>query len=231
MRRPAGSRTADGHPDAGPAPQPEPASPPSSETAPATPPAATEPRADQAPRADAGCRSRPARTFPAATTGRRADAAWAPAGHAVDRRTPARTPGYDDVGAAHASVLANVDVDGTRLATLRERGGRTKQATAELAGLLVDRGYLTLGPDPTDRRAKLYVPTADGRRLLGACRIVVDAYEKWLDGVLGRDGVAALRRSLDEIARRGPEQPTIGAAWRRGGRPRTGSRARLSGTR
>jgi DNA-binding MarR family transcriptional regulator len=142
-----------------------------------------------------------------------------------------RAAGYDDVGAAHASVLANVDVDGTRLATLRERGGRTKQATAELAGLLVDRGYLTLGPDPTDRRAKLYVPTADGRRLLGACRIVVDAYEKWLDGVLGRDGVAALRRSLDEIARRGPEQPTIGAAWRRGGRPRTGSRTRLSGTR
>ena len=121
-----------------------------------------------------------------------------------------RGGGYDDVGAAHASVLAIVDPDGTRLATLADRGGRTKQATAELAGHLVDRGYLTLGPDPTDRRAKLYVPTPNGRRLLGACRVVVEAYETWLDGVLGRDGVAQLRHSLTEIATRGPEPPVLG---------------------
>ena len=126
-----------------------------------------------------------------------------------------RAAGYDDVGAAHASVLATVDPDGTRLATLVDRGGRTKQATAELAGHLVDRGYLTLGPDPTDRRAKLYVPTPDGRRLLGACRVVVDAYEAWLDGILGADAVAALRHSLNEIIRHGPDQPAIGAHWRR----------------
>lgn len=135
-----------------------------------------------------------------------------------------REAGYDDVGAAHASVLATVDQDGTRLATLVDRGGRTKQATAELAGHLVDRGYLTLGPDPTDRRAKLYVPTADGRRLLGACGIVVDAYERWLDGILGEDGVATLRQSLTEIVRHGPGRPAIGAAWRRRDQAPTGSR-------
>src|ERR1700754_5233556 len=81
-----------------------------------------------------------------------------------------RTEGYDDVGAGHASVLATVDPGGARLSTLVERGGRTKQATAELAGHLVGRGYLTMRPDPTDGRAKLYVPTGTGHRLLDACR-------------------------------------------------------------
>lgn len=113
-----------------------------------------------------------------------------------------RAAGYDDVGAAHASVLATVDQHGARLATLVERGGRTKQATAELAGHLVERGYLELHPDPTDGRAKLYRPTISGRQLLVSCAIVVDAYEKWLNDVLGEGGVAQLRHALNEIANR-----------------------------
>jgi DNA-binding MarR family transcriptional regulator len=118
-----------------------------------------------------------------------------------------REAGYHDVGAAHASVLATVDVAGSRLATLVERGGRTKQATAELAGHLTARGYLRLRPDPTDGRAKLYVPTASGRRLLAACEVVVVAYEKWLDDVLGEDGVAQLRRALTAIVDHGRGSP------------------------
>src|ERR1700754_1319032 len=81
-----------------------------------------------------------------------------------------RTEGYDDVGAAHASVLATVDRGGSRLATLVERGGRTKQATAELAGHLLTRGYLELHPDPTDGRAKLYFLTVSGHELLASCQ-------------------------------------------------------------
>jgi DNA-binding MarR family transcriptional regulator len=114
-----------------------------------------------------------------------------------------RDAGYTDVGAAHASVLATVDRDGTRLATLVERGGRTKQATAELAGHLTARGYVELRPDPTDGRAKLYFPTASGETLLASCERIVDAYEKWLNGVLGNDGVVRLRRALAEIVTHG----------------------------
>lgn len=114
-----------------------------------------------------------------------------------------RDEGYDDVGAAHASVLATVAPNGVRLAALVERGGRTKQATAELAGHLVARGYLELHPDPSDGRAKLYLPTTSGRELLASCALIVDAYEKWLNGVLGVNGVARLRRALIEIADHG----------------------------
>jgi DNA-binding MarR family transcriptional regulator len=107
--------------------------------------------------------------------------------------------GWSDVKAAHASVLAVVDFEGSRLATLVERGGRTKQATAELAGHLTTTGYLRLVADPADRRAKLYIPTKRGRELLLSCAAIVDDYEQWLDGVVGADAVTQLRRTLVRI--------------------------------
>jgi DNA-binding MarR family transcriptional regulator len=111
-----------------------------------------------------------------------------------------RDAGYPDVASAHASVLATIDPEGSRLATLVERGGRTKQATAELAGHLVARGYVELVPDPTDGRAKLYVPTQRGFTLLAACEGIVDGYEAWLNGVVGPEAVEHLRRTLLTIA-------------------------------
>lgn len=113
-----------------------------------------------------------------------------------------REAGWADVRAPHASVLATIDLDGTRLATMVERAGRTKQATAELAGHLVTRGYLELLLDPTDGRAKLYVPTSQGLALLSSCAEVVSDYETWLDGVLGTGTVTELQQILQTIVAR-----------------------------
>lgn len=110
-----------------------------------------------------------------------------------------RAAGWENVRAPHASVLATVDLEGTRLATMVERTGRTKQATAELAGHLVDCGYLDLHPDSGDRRAKLYIPTDDGLALLSSCAQVVADYEAWLDGVLGEGTVHELQQTLQTI--------------------------------
>lgn len=114
-----------------------------------------------------------------------------------------REDGYTDVGAAHASVLATVERSGTRLATLVTRGGRTKQATAELAGQLVRHGYLELHADPTDGRAKLYFPTSAGADLLTVCAAIVVRYEAWLENVLGRGGIDRLRDALQTIVNHG----------------------------
>jgi DNA-binding MarR family transcriptional regulator len=116
--------------------------------------------------------------------------------------------GYRDVGAAHASVLATTDLTGTRLATLVSRGGRTKQATAELAAHLVQRGYLTIAADPSDGRAKLYTPTPAGSALLASCARIVVSYESWLDTVLGPRGIEQLRAALLAILDHG----TVGSA-------------------
>jgi DNA-binding MarR family transcriptional regulator len=80
-----------------------------------------------------------------------------------------------------------------------ERGGRTKQATAELAGHLLVRGHVTLAPDRADRRAKLYSPTESGLALLAAAADVVADYESWLDRMLGQNAIAQLRHSLATI--------------------------------
>jgi DNA-binding MarR family transcriptional regulator len=116
--------------------------------------------------------------------------------------------GYADIGAAHVSVLATVEPGGSRLSALVERGGRTKQATAQLAGHLLDRGYLDNRPDPADGRASLYLLTQHGWDLIAAAETVVAEYEAWLEGMLGRNAVAQLRRALTTIAddaREGPQ--------------------------
>jgi DNA-binding MarR family transcriptional regulator len=107
--------------------------------------------------------------------------------------------GYTDVRSAHVSVLAAIDADGSRLATLVERGGRTKQATAQLASRLLQQGYVTLSPDASDGRAKLYLLTESGWALLGTAEKVVTGYEEWLDSMLGQDAIAELRRTLTTI--------------------------------
>ena len=110
-----------------------------------------------------------------------------------------RDAGYSDVGSPQVSVLATIDRDGSRLSTLVERGARTKQATAELVGQLLERGYVAVTPDPTDRRAKLYRPTASGEALLDVASRVVSGYEDWLDGMLGAERVGVLRDALATI--------------------------------
>lgn len=113
--------------------------------------------------------------------------------------TALRRAGWSEVSAAHASVLATVDAEGSRLSTLVERGGRTKQATAELASHLVSEGHLRVIPDPSDGRAKLFMVTEHGLQLLGSCATIIDDYERWLDNVLGSDAVAQLRATLLRI--------------------------------
>lgn len=126
-----------------------------------------------------------------------------------------REAGYDNVGAAHASVLATVDPHGARLATLVERGGRTKQATAELTGHLVNQGYLEVRPDPSDGRAKLYLPTSAGDELFGVCVQIVSDYERWLSGVLGERGITRLREALQAIVDQGVDAAGQADASRR----------------
>jgi DNA-binding MarR family transcriptional regulator len=124
--------------------------------------------------------------------------------------------GHADVGAAHASVLATVDPTGTRLATLVTRGGRTKQATAELAAHLLQRGYLELDADPSDGRAKLYTTTAAGAALLTSCAEIVVGYEAWLDAVLGPRGIERLRAALLAIVDHGTAGSTAATQSRSG---------------
>lgn len=81
-----------------------------------------------------------------------------------------------DVRSPHVCVLATVDPGGSRLTTLTERGGRTRQAVAEFVWRLVARGYLDAVVDPTDGRAQLFHPTPRTSALPATCERVIDDY-------------------------------------------------------
>lgn len=74
--------------------------------------------------------------------------------------------GYDDITPAQHLVFENIDPQGTRLTTLGQRAGITRQSVTELAEVLARNGYVEIQPDPTDRRARLVVLTPAGRTLV-----------------------------------------------------------------
>jgi len=82
----------------------------------------------------------------------------------------------------------------------------------ELVDELEQLGYITRQADPTDRRAKLVVPT---RAALEVTRLVHEfnqQLERQLRRQLGADAYNSLRRSLELLAGRADAQPRICAA-------------------
>lgn len=70
--------------------------------------------------------------------------------------------GYDDLRPRHATVLSFLDEDGVRSTELARIAGRHKQVVGRLVDELEELGYVERRADPTDRRAKLVVPTGRG---------------------------------------------------------------------
>ena len=109
--------------------------------------------------------------------------------------------GHGDVRPAHAAVFQYLDDTGTTVSVLAERAQMTKQAMAELVRHLEERGYLVRVPDPTDKRAKLVLPTDRGRDVIAVAQALVPELEKLVTDLLGADRVLALRADLDTIRR------------------------------
>lgn len=108
--------------------------------------------------------------------------------------------GYPDLRPAHGYALNAIGADGTTTVALAEVLGMTKQGAAKLTGPLVDRGYLTATPDPSDGRARLLRLTERGSDMLAsAVRIQADL-EAELAARAGARDVAALRRALAGMA-------------------------------
>jgi DNA-binding MarR family transcriptional regulator len=109
----------------------------------------------------------------------------------------------------HGAVFANVDPEGTRASVLARRAGVGRPAMGELIDELQRLGYLERQPDPSDRRAKLVVPTPAA---VEVARLVHDFNRRLEARLRRRLGVAAyesLRASLVSLAGRHDAQPRI----------------------
>ena len=107
-----------------------------------------------------------------------------------------RARGYEGLALAHIALLPHLDVDGTRVTTLAERAGMTKQGMGQLVLDLERRGYVERTPDPADGRALLVRFTEAGRRLLGEAVTVTREIEAHYAAVLGEQQMATLREAL-----------------------------------
>lgn len=116
-------------------------------------------------------------------------------------------PGAPRLRASHMSLLPHIDWEGTRLTTLAERLGITKQAVGQLVDEMEALGILERTPDPEDGRARRIAFTPRGRASIldGLARLA--ALEKELAEAVGERAMATLgatlRRILEHEGRRG----------------------------
>jgi DNA-binding MarR family transcriptional regulator len=107
--------------------------------------------------------------------------------------------GHAEVRAAHGAVFEYLDDAGTRVSVLAERARMTKQSMTELVAHLERHGYVERVPDPADGRAKLVRATDRGREVYAIAREAMRDVQARLDGRLGADRMATLRRLLEEV--------------------------------
>ncbi|MEU5217422.1 MarR family transcriptional regulator [Streptomyces sp. NPDC020807] len=107
--------------------------------------------------------------------------------------------GFTHIRYRHGAVFRFIDPDGTRLTTLAERSGLTKQAIAEIVDELEAAGYTTRTPDPTDRRAKLIRLTPQGKAGQQAAARILNTMEHTWAQQHGTHTILALRTTLETI--------------------------------
>jgi DNA-binding MarR family transcriptional regulator len=113
--------------------------------------------------------------------------------------------GYEVIRPAHGAVFQYLDDDGTTVALLAQRAQITKQAMAELVAFLEAHGFVTRIPDPSDRRAKLVIPTDRGRDVVAVAQELVPEVEQRLISMLGADRFRELGTDLEAIRQAVPQ--------------------------
>ena len=74
--------------------------------------------------------------------------------------------------------------------------GTSKQGLSRLSQTLVDRGYATRMPDPSDGRRVLLQLTSRGREAAALVRLAVQSQDVRLSGLVGSPAWEELRRAL-----------------------------------
>jgi DNA-binding MarR family transcriptional regulator len=105
--------------------------------------------------------------------------------------------GWPELTRAHSLVFAHLNPGGTRTAELARRAGISRQAVHQTVQELQRLGLVRLVPDPTNRSAKLVVPTDRGQASIRVAKATLTNLEDELAHRLGQDRVQALRQALE----------------------------------
>jgi DNA-binding MarR family transcriptional regulator len=108
----------------------------------------------------------------------------------------ARFPG---LRARHYRLLSFIPDDGVRLSRVAEASGLTKQALAQALAPLEAGGYLEVGPDPADRRARIVRRTERGHDVVDAVLALQQTFEERWAAEVGAQRWAAAREVLEDL--------------------------------
>jgi len=106
--------------------------------------------------------------------------------------------GFDDLTAAHLSVLQYPGPDAARPSDLAARARMTRQALNYLLGQLERLGYVERRDDPQDGARRVYVTDRGAQAMDAAREIVADLQARW-EEELGPERFATLRALLAEL--------------------------------
>lgn len=111
-----------------------------------------------------------------------------------------RQHGFEDFSDAFPPLLANLDVQGTRIGVLAQRAGVTRQAAGQLVREIERAGYVERKASAADARATVVRFTPKGRRLLAAIFELVNDIEADFARHLAPAEFERLRVSLIRLA-------------------------------
>lgn len=102
---------------------------------------------------------------------------------------------------SHARLLGLIPAEGIRPSEIAADAWITKQAVGTRLREMEELGWITMTPDPADRRAVIVNRTAAGTRIRRAARQAIAALEKeWAESV-GTHDYQIFRQVMDELGR------------------------------
>jgi DNA-binding MarR family transcriptional regulator len=107
--------------------------------------------------------------------------------------------GHGGLSLSHMNLFPHLDLEGTRITTLAERMGVSKQAIGAMVGELEARDYLRREVDPDDHRAAVITFTETGWRFLQDSYEIKREIEAEYTAILGAEGLNNLRDLLLRI--------------------------------
>ncbi len=110
--------------------------------------------------------------------------------------------GYTQLSATHLTILSYIEPTGTRIVTLAERAGMTKQSMGDLIRELEAQGYVERSLDPNDKRAFIIkMAQNNGSFMTDAFAIMAEIQAEYA-AALGGSGLDDLRRLLKLLLNR-----------------------------
>ena len=108
--------------------------------------------------------------------------------------------GYQDVTPSHGWVLYNTKDAGSRITELAAMAKITKQSMSALAGQMEEAGYIKRKPDPSDKRASLFVLTVKGKKMKELGQMINKEFEKQWQKKLGDKDYNTFRELLQKLS-------------------------------